>query len=73
MAVVTIYSDFGAPQNKVSLFPHLFAMKWWDWMPWSSFFFNLSFMYLFIYFYFIVLVLPYIDMNPPWVYMCVEF
>ena len=20
------------------LFPHLFAMKWWDWMPWSSFF-----------------------------------
>ena len=18
-------------------FPHLFAMKWWDWMPWSSF------------------------------------
>ena len=21
----------------LSLFPHLFAMKWWDWMPWSSF------------------------------------
>ena len=21
-----------------SLFPHLFAMKWWDQMPWSSFF-----------------------------------
>ena len=20
------------------LFSHLFAMKWWDWMPWSSFF-----------------------------------
>ena len=20
------------------LFPHLFAMKWWDWMPWSLFF-----------------------------------
>ena len=19
------------------LFPHLFAMKWWDWMPWLSF------------------------------------
>ena len=19
----------------VSMFPHLFAMKWWDWMPWS--------------------------------------
>ena len=22
----------------VSIFPHLFAMRWWDWMPWSSFF-----------------------------------
>ena len=22
----------------VSIFPHLFAMKWWNWMPWSSFF-----------------------------------
>ena len=22
----------------VSIFPHLFAMKWWDWMPWSLFF-----------------------------------
>ena len=21
-----------------STFPHLFAMKWWDWMPWSEFF-----------------------------------
>ena len=20
------------------LFPHLFALKWWNWMPWSSFF-----------------------------------
>ena len=20
---------------KFPLFPHLFAMKWWDWMPWS--------------------------------------
>ena len=31
-------SDFGAQENKVSLFPlfpHLFAMKWWDQMPWS--------------------------------------
>ena len=23
------------PQNSLSLFPHLFAMKWWDLMPWS--------------------------------------
>ena len=40
MAAVTICSDFGAPKNKVwhfLLFPHLFPMKWWDWMPWSSF------------------------------------
>ena len=38
MAVVTICSDFGAPKNKVSLFPlfpHLFAVKWWDQIPWS--------------------------------------
>ena len=21
----------------VSIFPHLFAIKWWNWMPWSSF------------------------------------
>ena len=38
MAAVTICSDFGASQNSVSLFllfPHLFAMKWCDWMPWS--------------------------------------
>ena len=23
------------PENSLSLFPHLFAMKWWDQMPWS--------------------------------------
>ena len=27
MAAVTICSDFGAPKNKVTLFPHLFPMK----------------------------------------------
>ena len=37
MAAVTICSDFGAQKNKVWQFPHLFPMKWWDWMPWSSF------------------------------------
>ena len=29
------------PKNCLSLFPlfsHLFAMKWWKWMPWSTFF-----------------------------------
>ena len=33
MAAITIYSDFGAPQNSLSLFllfHHLFAMKLWD-------------------------------------------
>ena len=37
--LITICSDFGAQKNKVShyflLSPHLFAMKWWDQMPWS--------------------------------------
>ena len=38
MAAVTVWSDFGAPKNSLTLFPlfpHLFPMKWWDWMPWS--------------------------------------
>ena len=32
MAAITICSDFGVQKNKVShcLFPHPFAMKWWD-------------------------------------------
>ena len=42
MAAVTICRDFGAQEYKsLSLFPfvpHLFAMKWWDKIPWSSFF-----------------------------------
>ena len=41
MAAVTTCSDFGAQENKMSLLPHfllLSAMKWWDQMPWSSFF-----------------------------------
>ena len=37
MAAITICSDFWAPKNKVWHFPHLFAMKWQDQMPWSSF------------------------------------
>ena len=39
MAAVIICSDSGAKKKKnltlFPLFPHLFAMKWWDWMPWS--------------------------------------
>ena len=39
MASVTICSDIGAEENKslplFPLFPHLFAMKWWNQMPWS--------------------------------------
>ena len=41
MAAVTFCSDFGAQEFNLSLFPlfpQLFAMKWWDQMPWSSFF-----------------------------------
>ena len=30
---------FGVQEKSltVSIVPHLFAMKWWDWMPWSQF------------------------------------
>ena len=39
MAAVNVCSDLGAQGNKIChcfrFFPHLFAMKWWDWMPWS--------------------------------------
>ena len=39
VAAVTVHGDFGAQENKIShyfhFFPHLFAMKWWDQMPWS--------------------------------------
>ena len=42
MAAVTLYSDFGTQEEKnrslLPLFPHLFAMKFWDQMPWSWFF-----------------------------------
>ena len=40
MAAVTICSDSGAQKKSqplFALFPHLFAMKWWDRMPWSLF------------------------------------
>ena len=42
MAAVTICSDFGTPPKNISLtlfplVPHLFPMKWWGQMPWSSF------------------------------------
>ena len=38
MSAVTICNDFGAQKTKVChcfMFPHLFAIKRWDWMPWS--------------------------------------
>ena len=41
LAAVTICSDFGAQENKICHcfhvfpFPLIFAMKWWNWMPWS--------------------------------------
>ena len=39
-AAVTVCSDFGIQENCLSLFPifpHLFVMKWWDWMSRSLF------------------------------------
>jgi len=40
MSAVTICSNCGAQENKIrccfQCFPHLFAMEWWDQMPWSS-------------------------------------
>ena len=41
MTAVTVCSDLEPKKKTVSLFPlfpHLFAIKWWDRMPWSSFF-----------------------------------
>ena len=38
MSAVTICSDFGAQENKVSHCFLCFPMKWCDWLPWSSFF-----------------------------------
>ena len=39
MAKVSVHRDFGAQEKKnlslFPLFPHLFAMKWWDLAPWS--------------------------------------
>ena len=36
MAAVTVCSDFWSPRKlNLSLFPHLYAMKQWNWMPWS--------------------------------------
>ena len=40
MAAITISCDFGSQEDSLSLFPlfpHLFALKWWDRNPWSSF------------------------------------
>ena len=41
MATVTIGVDFAAQENEIwhcfHIFPIFFAMKWWDWTPWSCF------------------------------------
>ena len=43
MAAVTIRSNFGSQENKICHYFHfcplLFAMKWWNQIPWSYFFF----------------------------------
>ena len=36
MAVVTVNNNLGHQENKMSMFPffhHVFAMKFWNWMP----------------------------------------
>ena len=41
VTTVTVHRDLGAQENKICHYFHFslsFAMKWWDWMPWSSFF-----------------------------------
>ena len=41
MIAVTAHSDSEAQENKICHFPlspHLFAMKWWDRMPWFQFY-----------------------------------
>ena len=44
MAIVTTCSDFGAQENKIYHFSHLFPIYLpWDWMPWSWFFCKLNF------------------------------
>ena len=47
MGAVTIFSDFGAHENKVChcfpLFPHLFAMICWEQMTWSHNFLSVEF------------------------------
>ena len=38
MAAVTVHNDFGTQENSPTLFPlfpHLYAMKWWERIPWS--------------------------------------
>ena len=45
MAAVTLHNDFGAQENEIcppSIFPHLFAMKWWDQMPFDLSFLNVE-------------------------------
>ena len=46
MASVAVLIDFGIQENKIChcfhFPPLLFAMKWWDWMPWSFSFLNVE-------------------------------
>jgi len=46
LATVTICSDFETQRNSLSLFPlfpHIYAMKWWDQMPLDLSFLNVEF------------------------------
>ena len=37
-AVILELNKIKSAKCFLPLFPHLFALKWWDWMPWSLFF-----------------------------------
>ena len=50
MFAVTVCSDFGAQENKICHCFQFFSIclpKWWDWIPWSQFFWTLSLSQLF--------------------------
>ena len=68
MAAITICSEFGAQQKKVCHCFHCFIiyLSWSDGTRWHDH----SFLSFFILLYNIVLVLPYIELNLPWMYIC---
>ena len=67
--VLQEYHDF-APASICSLFTKMSGFLFFFFFFWSNFFFFFSVVFIYLLLYNIVLVLPYIDMNLPWVYTC---